>query len=160
MVCPFSLECPEEGLDDCVVPAVAFSTHAMLEMALSDHVPISVATELGPTIRVDHQTRGGLTGMNGTRQSRESPFVTQVFPERPTDNPSGIQIDDNGQIEPALTATKIDDITDPYFVWMVYIEPLLKQVRSGLQLVVGVCGDHESSTRFGPQALATHGSGH
>src|SRR5215207_5261977 len=108
-VSELSLEGPEEALRGGVVPAHPGGAHRL------DHAEaVAQLTEFGrgvltATVGVeDHPVDVAATGGHRGLQGVGDEFGAHVLGERPADHPSGEQVDDGGQIQPALTGAQVD----------------------------------------------------
>src|SRR3954452_22310769 len=89
-------------------------------------------------------------------QRLESQFLVHPVADRPANHPSGKQIQDHGQVEPALTRPHVRDIRVPFLVRALGREVLLKQVGSNRKGVVAVGGALEAALLPGLEAVLTH----
>ena len=123
----FLLQAAEERLGDGVVPAVAFPTHARLEVVGPAEAPPRVAAVLRPLIRVDQRAaRPSLT--HGHEHGIEHEFSTNRRSRVPADNLAREQVHDDGQVEPALPRPNVSNIRHPGLVAASHRELTLQEV--------------------------------
>ena len=91
----FGLEGFEKALDSCVVIAVALSAHALPDSGC-----------LNP--------REGT--LSGHVQCADRQVLLHPVTDDPTDYPTGMQVQDDGQIDPAFARPDIGDVTGPFLV--------------------------------------------
>src|SRR5687768_9004570 len=96
------LERSEEALDDGVVIAIAAAAHAARQTMPGQERLVLVAGVLHSPIAVMQEWSSGLAVREGHLQSRTRQLRTQMIICRPTDDLPRAQVDDRGQIQPAL----------------------------------------------------------
>jgi hypothetical protein len=76
----------------------------------------------------------------GLAQRLQSKLLVQAVTDGPTDNPPSEQIQDHGQIQPALVCPYVRDIRRPILVRALRREILIEQVGSERKRVMAVGG--------------------
>lgn len=113
------------------IPAVSTPTHTLPDSVLPQYLPELPARIMTALIAVEHHS-GGLTtrfpcnfqrfhGESAVRRERHCP--AHWF--------SCKQVENNGEVCPALTRPDIGHITAPHWVWLRYGELSLKMIRDG-----------------------------
>lgn len=124
----FLLEAAEEGLGDRVVPAIAPTAHAWLEVVVLAKPSPGIAAVLGALIGMDQGvSRPPSPHCHEHRVQHELPVY--CCPSRPADDPAGVQVHDHSEVEPALPSPDVGNIRDPGTIWLGYGELALKKVR-------------------------------
>jgi len=81
---------------------------------------------------------GWLPERDGHRQCPDREVPLHAVTHCPADDAPGMQIQDHGQIQPALTRPNIANVTRPFQVWPVCCEVPIQQVRRNVELVVAI----------------------
>ena len=97
----FLLEAGKERLGYRVIPTVTTSAHAGLESIFPTEATPIVTAELAPLIRVNDRALWP-TSLNSHHRSIQDQAAVYGRPRRPSDNLTGEQIHDHGQVQPAL----------------------------------------------------------
>jgi hypothetical protein len=90
-------------------------------------------------------------------ERRDGEFGTQVIAHGPADHFAGEQVEDHGQVEPALASRDIGDIGQPDLIGSVGDKVLVQQVfrhRQGMLAVGGA--DAKAAWRPRPDAVLAH----
>ena len=124
---PFLLQTTEEGLDHGIVPAVPLPTHARLQVVRAAKTPPRVAAELRPLIRMNHRAAGA-SPAQGHQYRVNHKLAVHGRPRRPTDDPAGEEVHDDGQVEPSLPRPNVREIGDPRLVGPRHRELPLQQI--------------------------------
>ena len=129
MVGQLGVEQMEERLSYSVVPTVTLAAHTLYETTLGDPLDEATAGVLDPTIRVDEQAPWGSSQSHGSRPRRQHERGVQRRTQRPTDHWSRIQIDEDGQIQPAAPNPQVGDIAHPHLIGPLRGEVALQPIR-------------------------------
>src|SRR5215213_3102783 len=105
------------------------------------------------------QTLTGPADRQGFAQRLKSQFLVQSLTHRPADHPPREQIEDHGEVEPALTRPDVRDIGVPFLVRTVRREVLLDQVGSDRKSMMAVGGAFEATFLPGLEPILAHQSG-
>jgi hypothetical protein len=54
----------------------------------------------------------------------------------PTNEAPGMQVQDDGEIQPTFTRPNIADVTSPLLIWLISVEVTIQQVRCYVELVI------------------------
>src|ERR1041385_4119770 len=98
----FVFEGAEEGFGPGVVVGVGARGHALAQAGLGESLAESDAAILAAAIAVEDGLMAG-AGLERLLEGGEDEFGAEVIGETPADDASGVQIDDNGEVEPAGT---------------------------------------------------------
>src|SRR4051794_31892056 len=90
-------------------------------------------------------------------QGGDGEFGTHMLAHRPTDDFSGEQIEDHGQVEPALAGRDIGDIRQPDLIRLLGHEIPIEQVGRDRQRMLAVGRAHAIAARYvSPDAMPAH----
>ena len=95
---------------------------------------------LAAAVRMVGQPSRRASDREGLSQCGERQFLVQAVADRPADNAPGKQVDDNGQIQPALPGPDVGDIRAPLLIGALGREVLVEEVgrdREGMKAVGG-----------------------
>ena len=134
----FRLEGFEKALDRCVVIAVPFAAHRRCQAVFAQDFLVVVRTVLAATIRVMDASLGWLAQGDGHVQGTDRQVLLHPVADRPPDHPAGMQVEDDGQIDPAFARPDIGDVARPFLVGLARSEILLQQIRRDVERVVAV----------------------
>ena len=101
-VSAFSLQRMKETLNNWVIPTVAFSAHAPCHSRLFELILRFMACILTTTIRMMEKSFTRFRSKISHHQSVFSQGDFHLFVDRPSNGLARIQVDDNGQVQPAL----------------------------------------------------------
>lgn len=108
-----TLDRGEERLGECLVPALSGAadrkTHSQLVCQCGE-LPAGVLTA---AIRVEDHRTGGAVLPAGGRECIGDQIGPQVISRRPADHATGGDVDDGGQVEPALLRGDVGDVAVP-----------------------------------------------
>jgi len=127
----FGLESPEEAFDHGVVKAIADATHADSRLDPSEVILVGLAGILGSLVRMMQQAIAGASAPNRHLQRIFDQAALHVLGHRPPDNSSAEQVQNSGQVQPALTRVDVRDVRNPLLVRPLRSEVLGQQVRPG-----------------------------
>jgi len=108
----FLLQGAEEELRHGIVPAIAFSTHARLEVIRSTKSPPGVTPILRPLIRMHHGVTRPATAYRH-RDGIEHDLAVDRRAGCPADDFPGEKVHDHCEIQPPLPRANVGDICDP-----------------------------------------------
>ena len=120
----------EEALRHRVVVAVAGAAHAGHHPELLEAALVVTARVLAPAVAVVQQTGAWLPTIHRLLERSEGELRVQVWPERPADHESRVQIQHDGQVAPPGTRTQVGDVGDPDLVDGLCREVLIEDVGS------------------------------
>lgn len=124
----FLLEATQEGLSNRAIPAVSAPAHAGLQVDVEAESSPVIATVLATLIRVDDRfVRVTLFDSHHDRVQHEFPIDCRA--SRPTDDLSGKQIHDDGQVKPSLPSSDVCDIRHPDSIRLRYFEVSFNEIR-------------------------------
>src|SRR5467141_2675566 len=83
---------------------------------------------------------------NGHRYGRQWQFGAQMIRHLPADDLAAVEVQDRGQIEPALISLDVGDVGEPDPVRRGGGEVAVEQVRGDREVVTAVGGAHPSWT--------------
>ena len=113
MIDEFVFEAAPERLDEGVIVAVGLATHGSEQSVLGQDLPVSRAGKLGSTIRVDDKASSGATLAKRHAQGADDESGIQDLTHGPADHPSGEDIQDRDEIQPAPAGEHAGGIGDP-----------------------------------------------
>ena len=146
----------EEGLNGCVVIAVAFSAHRRLEPMLTQDLLVVVGAVLAAAVAVeDAAARRGSQG-DGHLQRPNRQIAFHAIADGPADHAPRMQVQDHRQIQPSLAGPDVTDIACPFLVWSICCELTIQQVRRDVERVVAVCGRLEFMCPFNDDPVLAH----
>ena len=90
----------------------------------------------------------------GFAQSGKSQVAVQPVAGGPADDPAGEQVDDDGEVQPALAGPDVGDVGAPFLVGRRCREVLIKQVRGDRPGVVAVGGALEPPLLPSPEPVS------
>jgi hypothetical protein len=76
-------------------------------------------------------------GQRGDRQ-----FLTQVIAHRPSHHLAGEQVEDDGELQPALGSRNVADVGEPNSIRLASDKGLTAEIVGDRQAMVAVSGDH------------------
>ena len=144
-----------------VVPAVAFSAHALGDSASSYGTATVVAGVRAAAVGVKHEGAGRLarSGRSTERLDGEGAIVQSAG--GPSDDPSGVQVEDDSEVQPSLQRRDEGDITDPDGIWAWRMKVALEEVVGDWKCVLRVCGRAaKSPLSHGDDAFPPHDARH
>lgn len=109
---PLLLQAAKKGFGDGVIPAIAPSAHAGLQMMRSAEAPPRIAAKLRTLIGVN-QDMLGLASAHGHEECVQHEILSQSGLGGPANNTAGVEIHHDGQIEPAFPRAYIRNVSDP-----------------------------------------------
>src|SRR5882762_2184654 len=96
---------------------------------------------------------------NGHRYGRQWQFGAQMIRHRPADDLAAVEVQDGGQIEPALIGLDVGDVGEPDPVRRSGGEVAVEQVRGDREVVPAIGRPHPPWPRHdGPDAVTAHQS--
>ena len=112
----FGLDGFEERFDGSVIVTIALTTHGDLKVVLAQDLLIIVRAILAASVgMVDAALRRG-TERYRHLKSLDGQITFHPIADGPTYDTSRVQIQDNGQIQPAFTRPDIADVPSPLLV--------------------------------------------
>ena len=92
-----------------------------------------------PAIRMMNAVLVRLTQCHSHVQRPDRQIPLHPVTDRPADDAPGVQIEDNGQIQPTFARPDVADVSGPFLVGAVRREILIQQVGSNVERVIAVC---------------------
>jgi len=135
----FRFEGLEEGFHCSIVIAITFAAHGYLEALLSQQLLIIMRTILAAPVGMVDAALGWSAQGDGHVQRPDREVAFHPVRHGPADYPPGIQIQNHGQIEPALTGPDIAYINDPFLIGLICREVPVQQVWRDIEVVIAVC---------------------
>ena len=149
MVHELALERPEEALHTGVVPAVPLPRHAGGDAVSGEQQLVTRGGILAATIRVVQEPGQWVPVRQRHGEGLLSQLHGQPVAHRPADHEARVQIEDHGQVEPALCGPHVGDVPGPHPVWM----------RNRKLTIEGVLGHGQPGIRLRGGAPLLHGLG-
>lgn len=112
-----------------IVPAVTFATHASNHLPFCQQAPIVSTGILKTLIGVNGYSRRRISFPDGHLQRVCYQFKRHSLFHRPINDLARIEVDKDTKIDPALSGPKIRHVADPRFVWSIFGEISLQQIR-------------------------------
>jgi hypothetical protein len=106
----------EEGRHRGIVVAVALATHRHLEALPAQDLLVVVGAVLRATIGVVNAVRRRLAQVDRQLQCTDGEVMFHAVAHRPADHPPGMQIENDGEGEPASPGPDTADVAGPFFV--------------------------------------------
>ena len=124
----FALEAGEEALGDGVVQRVADGAHRAEQPGVAKALPEDPAAVVRSVIRVGDRTLGWASAPGGHVDGVGDELGAHVISDRPAHDAPGPGVDDDGEVDPALTAAVLGDVLDPQAVRAVGSELAMHQI--------------------------------
>ena len=128
----------EERLNSRVVIAVTLAAHRHLEPVLAQDLLVVVRTILRTAIRVMNAVLGWLSERDCHFQRPDRQVTFHPVAYSPSNDTTGMQVQDHRKIQPSLTGPHIADVTGPFLVGFDSCEVPVQQVRRNIELVIAV----------------------
>ena len=154
----FFLESGEEGLGDGVVPTVGLAAHARSSAELLERGEVVVAAVPAISVGVVNPVRFQGPRRGRRVQRRESQLRVDAVRHGPADDAPRVQVQQDGEVQPAVTGLDVRDVAGEYLVGRRRVEVALKQIRSNALGVPRVCGLSKTSWRMAAEPEITHHS--
>ncbi len=110
---PFDFKRLEEAFHRGVIPAIGASTHVLHHPVLIDQFAMLITRVLNAAIGMHDQTWRRLAAPVGHRQGVADELCFHPLAHRPADNLATAQIEDAGQVEPALVGGDVGEVGKP-----------------------------------------------
>jgi hypothetical protein len=134
----FSLEGFEKALNCGVVITIALAAHGCCQTMFSQDFLIVMGTVLAAAIRVMNTAFWWPAQRNGHVQGTDREIFLHPVADGPTYHPAGMQVEDDGQINPALARPDIGDVAGPFLVGLARSEILLQEIWRDVECMVAV----------------------
>ncbi len=157
---PLVFEAVEEALGRRVVPAVALATHRCGHAEVTQLGRHGGTCVLTSAIAVKHDSSLGLAPEPRHGQGIGDDVRGHARFDRPADDLAVEQIEDDGQVQPALAGLDVRDIPRPDSIRRLGCEVTRQQIRRDGQRMPGVRRRLESSLVACPDAVLAHESFH
>lgn len=138
LVDELDLMCMEEALHRGIIVTTAGSAHGGRRLHVSELLAIGLGCVLAAAIRVADETSPRSLPLGGHHQSRRRQFGPHVLAYGPADDLASGEIEDGGQVEPALAGGQIGDIGEPDRVGHRSRELLFEEVGRNRQVVAAI----------------------
>jgi len=156
----FILQAGPETLDDGVIPAVAHSAHAALDVELGEFILVLRAGVLAAAIGVVKDRVHWLSVGQGHFQGFDAEIRVQGVLHAPADDLSAEQVDDAGQVEEAFIGGDVGDIGGPFLIGCGGVEFAVEPVLEYRMRMIGIGGgDAELFADDAGDAVFLHSSG-
>jgi hypothetical protein len=126
----FLLQGGEEALGDSVVPALAWAAKRLPDAVAGEGRAECFGGVLAATVGVEDETRCRLSLDDCHPERLEDEGCPHVVGDGKANDPPARQVDDDGEVRPALPGADVGDITHPRLV-----TPELLRVEAALQEV-------------------------
>jgi len=127
----FALECSEEAFHDGVVPAVPSAAEAAFDAMVAECPLVVVTGVLRPAVRMLEQAGLWQPLADRHRQCRQYDVGVQARLDGPADDAPREEVDDNGQVQPALVRSYVGDVASPDAIGARDVERPVEGVRHG-----------------------------
>lgn len=124
---PLLVQATKERFGHCVIPAIATSAHAGLQVMRAAEAPPCIAAKLRSLIGMNQGVLG-LASADGHDERVQHQVLSQCGLGGPTNNTAGVEIHHDGQIEPAFPRAYIRNVRDPDGVRPWDGKPLLQYI--------------------------------
>ena len=118
----------EVRLHHRVVVAVAAPTHRDRDAPSAEQRLIVYRAVLRPTVGMMDQSRRGVAGHQSTAQGFDREISLQAVTRRPANDAPREEVENDGEVEPALCRPDVGDVRPPFPVWAVRREVLRHQI--------------------------------
>ncbi len=149
----FHLQRMEEAFGTRIVITVAPGAHATPQLVPGDQRLIGAGALLAAAITMDDDAAWPLTLPQGHLQRITDQVSRHALRHRPADHPAGIQVNHDGQVQPAFVRPQVGHVTGPGLIRGGHPKVLLEQVGRYRQGVAAVGGRLELPGGPGPQPL-------
>ena len=119
----------EEALGDGVVPAVALAAHAADDAGGDQRLAVVAARVLRAAVGVVHEAGVGEAATARHLQRVEAELGAHVIGDRPADDAAREQVEDDGEVQPALPRPHVRDVGRPHAVRRRRFEVPVEHVR-------------------------------
>src|SRR5580658_101323 len=142
----FGFQCAEEAFHDGIVVAVAGPAHAGRNAALVQQLLVLVARVLHAPIAMMHQLTRRISLVQSSLESLARKVGSQMIGRRPAHDLARTQIDDGGQVQPALSRWDVGDVGGPGPIGRRLIELAVEPILEDRMLMATVRGPHHEAT--------------
>lgn len=113
----FRLDCAETTFHECIVVAIACTTHALKSLGATQNGSIFVAGILASAIAVMNQSRRWLSLLHSQSQSSQYERLSHIIGQMPAHNASREKIQQDCEVtEGSVVQRNVSDVTDPDFI--------------------------------------------
>ena len=106
----------EERFNHGIVVAISLAAHRDLEAVLFQALLIRVGTILRAAIRMVNAAFGRLAQCHSHVQRPDREILFHAVADSPADDATGVQIKDDGQIQPAFAGPDVADVAGPFLI--------------------------------------------
>ena len=99
-----------------LIVAVPLAGHRDQEAVASKLGLIGMGAELATAVRMVKQAGGRSSHREGSSQGAKRQLLVQAVANRPAHDTPGVEVDDDGQIQPALSRPYVGDVRAPLLV--------------------------------------------
>jgi hypothetical protein len=118
----------EEALHRRIVPAISFAAHRLDDRGGLQDVAVVAGGILATAVGMMNEPGCRTSSLDCHGERGDGEFGTQVIAHRPADHFACEQVEDHGQVKPALGGPDIRDIGQPDLIGPVGTEVLIQQV--------------------------------
>ena len=119
---------------------------------------MSVAGVLRATVRVNDEPSSWATLGHSCVKSIENQFGPHMIGHRVADDSAGVEVNDDGKVEPAFPRSNVGDVADPCDVRRIHGELPFEEIRRRRLRRVGNCRRSKPTFPTPLKALLTHQS--
>src|SRR5918993_3150297 len=149
----------EERLDHGIVVAVPFAGHRDQDAVAPQLGLVLDRAILTTAIRMVKQAGCWSSNNEGSSQRGQHQLFVQAIAGGPTHDTPGIKVDDDRQVQPALSRPDVADVGAPLLVGALGREVLVEEVRRDREGVQAVGGALEAARLPGSEAVLAHQPG-
>ncbi len=142
-----------------VVPAVSFAAHAANDPRFSEYLLVVVACILTASVAVQKQAARRIAIALRHRKSGQNKGAFERGSHRPPDDTPGKEIENDGEVKPALACRDVSEIATPFGVLCLASEFACQHVLRNGESVIAVGGDDESLGQHSTQTRKAHQAG-
>ena len=113
LVDELGFQCAEKALHRGIVPAIRLAAHRLGDGGRPQDLAVIASGVLAAAIGVMNETRPWTAPLDCHGQGGDGEFGAHMLAHRPADDFSGEQIEDHGQVEPALAGRDVGDVRQP-----------------------------------------------
>ena len=127
---------------------------------LAQDLLVVMGTVLAAAIAVEDAAFGWRSESDGHFHGPDCKVTLHAIADSPTNDTPGMQIEDDGQIQPALAGPDIADVARPFLVRLICFEVAIQQVRGDVEGMIAVCGRLELARSFNGDPVLAHQATH
>ena len=128
----------EEGLNGRIIVTISFAAHRHLKALLAQAFLIVMTAILAAPVGMVNASRCWLAQVDRHVEGADRKVLLHAIADRPADDAPGIEIENDGQIEPSLAGPDVRDITGPFLVRPACREVPVQQVGRYVEPVIAI----------------------